>query len=126
MKKHTEEEVEDRNKTSCKSDECIHHMKEIKKIEEKNKHYTAIVKVNGIKKEFVIHTGSPIAIMPPGEKILKSTGIQKITNRYQDVIKNNIKFRRKIPVNLEYENNKQKMEILITERTDITPLLGMD
>ena len=27
---------------------------------------------------------------------------------------------------MEYENNEQKMEILITERTDITPLLGMD
>ena len=40
--------------------------------------------------------------------------------------KNEVKFRGKIPVNLEYENNKQKMEILITERTDLTPLLGMD
>ena len=29
-------------------------------------------------------------------------------------------------MNIEYENNKQKMEILITEKTDITPLLGMD
>ena len=37
-----------------------------------------------------------------------------------------VKFRGKIPVNFEYENNKQKMEFLITERTDITPLLGMD
>ena len=27
---------------------------------------------------------------------------------------------------MEYENNKQKMDILITERTDITSLLGMD
>ena len=37
-----------------------------------------------------------------------------------------MKFQRKIPVNIEYENNKQKMEILMTERTDITQLLGMD
>ena len=29
-------------------------------------------------------------------------------------------------MDIEYESNKQKMEILITERTDITPLLGMD
>ena len=29
-------------------------------------------------------------------------------------------------MNIEYENNKQKMEILITERTDITPFLGME
>ena len=64
--------------------------------------------------------------MPPDERIMKQTEIQKITNRYQDVNKNEVKFRGKIPVNIEYENNKQKMEILITERTDITPLLGMD
>ena len=40
--------------------------------------------------------------------------------------KNEVKFRVKFPVNIEYENNKQKMEILTTERTVITPLLGMD
>ena len=57
---------------------------------------------------------------------MKLTEIEKVTNRYQDVNKNEVKFRGKIPVNIEYENNKQKMEILITERTDITPLLGMD
>ena len=40
--------------------------------------------------------------------------------------KNERNFRGKIPVNIEYENHKQKMEILITERTDTTSLLGMD
>ena len=64
--------------------------------------------------------------MPLDEQIMKKTEIQKITNRYQDVNKNEVNFRGKIPVDMEYENNKQKMEILITERTDITPLLGMD
>ena len=57
---------------------------------------------------------------------MKTTEIQKITNRYQDVNKNEIKFLGKIPVDMEYENNKQKIEILIPERTDIRPLLGMD
>ena len=64
--------------------------------------------------------------MPPDEAIQELTGIQKVTNRYQEVNKNEVKFRGKIPVNVEYENNKQKMDILITERTDMTPLLGMD
>ena len=91
-----------------------------------NKHFTAVVRVNGIKKEFIIDTGSPISIMPPDERIMKSTEIQKITNRYQDVNINEVKFRGKIPVNIEHENNIQKMGILITERTDITPLLSMD
>ena len=57
---------------------------------------------------------------------MKLTEIQKVTNRYQDVNKNEVKFRGKIPVNIEYENNKQKMEISKTERTDITLLLRMD
>ena len=96
---------------------------EMKKIE-KNKHYTATVNING-KKEFIIDSGSPITIMPPDEKILELTGIQKITSRYQDVNKNEVKFLGKIPVDVEYENNKQKKDILITG-TDITPLFGMD
>ena len=57
---------------------------------------------------------------------MKDTEIQKISNRYPDVNKNEVKFRGKIPVNKEYENNKQKMEISITGRIDITPQLGMD
>ena len=40
--------------------------------------------------------------------------------------KNEVKFQGKIHVDIEYGNNKQEMEILITERNDITPLLGMD
>ena len=64
--------------------------------------------------------------MPIDEQIMKKTEIQKITNRYQEVNKNEVKIRGKIPVNIEYENNNQKMEVLITERADVTPLLGMD
>ena len=105
MKKLTEEETDDRDETSSDSEESIHHIREIKKIEEKNKHYTATVKING--KKFIIDTGSPITIMPPDETMLELTGIQKITNRYQDVNKNEVKFRGKIPVNVKYENNKQ-------------------
>ena len=64
--------------------------------------------------------------MPADENILKKTEMQKIKHRYQDVNKNEIKFRRQIPTDIEYENNKQKMQISITERDDITALLGMD
>ena len=119
-------ETEDHVETSSESDESRHHNKEIRTIEEKNEHYTATVKIKGVKKEFITETGSPIKIMPPDEKMMKSTGIQKITNRYQEVIKNKVKIRGKLPVKTEYENKKQKMAILITERTDITSLLGMD
>ena len=58
-----------------------------------NKHFTEVVRVIGVKKEFIIDTGSPISIMPPDERIIKSTEIQKIINRYQDVNKNEVKFR---------------------------------
>ena len=75
----------------------------------------ATVKTNGTNKEIRIDIGSPIKIMPPDEKTLKLTGIQKITNSYQDVNKNDVKFQGNIPVDMEYENNKQKMEIIISE-----------
>ena len=88
VKRLTEEEADDRSETSIESNESFHHIKELKKIEEKNKHYTATVKINGQKEEFIFDTGSPITMTPPDEEILKATGKQKITNRYQDVNKN--------------------------------------
>ena len=84
------------------------------------------MKIIGRKKEFINDTGSPKPIMPTDEKILVLTGIQKITNRYRDVNKNEVKFRGKIPVNVDYKNSKQKSVILITEKTDITPLLKIN
>ena len=79
------------------------------------------MKVNGIEMEFIVDSGSPISIMPVDENIMKQTEIQKVKHRYQDVNKNEVKFRGKIPADIEYENNKQKLEILITKRNDITP-----
>ena len=108
------------------SDESIYHIEGIKNIVEQQKLYTAKIKINETPKEFIIDTGSPVTIIPLDEQIMYTTEIQKITNRYQDVNKNEVKIRGKIPEDMEYENNKQKMKILITERTDITPLLGMD
>ena len=78
MERLTEEEVDHQDETSNESNESIHHIKEMKRIEETNKHYTATVKINGKKKEFIIDTGSPITIKPPDEENLKSEEIQKI------------------------------------------------
>ena len=46
--------------------------------------------------------------MPVDKGIVKPTEIQKLTNRYQDVNKNKVKFKGEIPVDEECENNKQK------------------
>ena len=124
MRKLTEEETEPKESMS-ESDESIYRIEEIKNIVEQQKHYTAKIKINGTSKKIIIDIGSPVTIMPLDEQIMKTTEIQKITNRYQDVNKNEVKFRGKIPVDMENENNKQQMEILIINKTDITPLLGM-
>ena len=50
----TEEETREPNESSDESNENIHHIKEIKMIEETNKHYTAKIKLNGVKKELII------------------------------------------------------------------------
>ena len=119
MRKLTDDERIEPNESMSESDESIYHIKEINNIVEHQKHYTAKVKINGTQRAFIIDTGSPVTIMPLDERIMKKTKIQKITKRSQDVNKNEIKFRGKIPVDMEYENSKQKLEILITERTDI-------
>ena len=84
------------------------------------------MKVNGNEKKILVDTGSLISIMPVDENIMKRTKVQKVKQRYQDVNKNAVNFRGKFPADIEYENNKQKIQILITERNDITPLLGID
>ena len=87
MNRLTKDETQQPNESTSESEESIHHIKEIKAIEEKNKHYTATIEINGVKKEFIIDTGSPITIMPPDERIMQHAESQKITNRYQDEIK---------------------------------------
>ena len=76
--------------------------------------------------EFIIDTGSPISIMPRDEKLKRSTEIPKKNKQIPRREQKRTKVAGGIPVNVEYENNQQKLEILITERTDMTPLLRMD
>ena len=126
MKSLTEEETKEPDETSCESDKNIHNINKFRQIEETNKHYTTTVKINGVRKEIIFDSGSPITIMPMDRNNVKPTEIQKVTNQYQDVNKNGVKFWEKIPLYIKYQNNKHKMEVLITERTGITPLSGMD
>ena len=122
----TEDESEVIGGESDESETSINRIERINRIADRNKYLTTTVKVDGIEEKFIVDTGSPISIMPADENIMKQTEIQKIKHRYQDVNKNEVKFRGKIPADVEYENNKQKIQILVTERNDITPLLGMD
>ena len=64
-----------------------------------------MVLTNGIKKKFVLDTGSPVLIMPPDEHD------QKITNRYEYVDKNQVNLRWKKTVDIKNKNNNQKNEI---------------
>ena len=46
----TEEEMNEPDESISESDETIHHIKEIKKINEMNKHFTTVVQVDGVRK----------------------------------------------------------------------------
>ena len=107
------------------SESSIYTSGRINRIVDKNKKLTTTVRMNGIEKEFIIDTGSPISIMPADKEIMKETEIQKIKQRYQGVNKNEVKFRGEVPVE-QKKNKKQKLQLLITERNDITPPLGID
>ena len=86
---------------SDESETSIYRIEEINRITDRNKYLTAKVKVNGIEKEFIVDTGSPISIMPADEQILKKFEMQKIKHRYQDVSKNEVKFRGQIQTDIE-------------------------
>ena len=60
VKRLTGEEINEPDESTSDSEESFHYIKEIKKINEMSKHFTATVHVNGIKEEFIIDTGSPI------------------------------------------------------------------
>ena len=102
----TEEELETIGGGSDESETIIHRIERTNRITDRNKYLTTTVKINGNEKEFIVD--SSISIMPVDKNIMKRTEIQKVKHRYQDVIKNEVKFRGKIPANIEYENNKQK------------------
>ena len=73
VKRLTEDEPNESDRSSSESEECIHHIKEIKKIDETNKLFTTMLKINGVTEKFITDTGLPISLMPPDERIIKST-----------------------------------------------------
>ena len=72
----TEEESEAIEGESDESETGIHRIERINRITARNKYLTTTVKVNGIEKEFIVDTGSPISIMPVDENIMKRTLIR--------------------------------------------------
>ena len=77
MKRLPEDETQQSNESTSESEESKHHIKEVGTIEEKNKHYTATIRKNGVKKEFIIDTGSPKTIVPPDEKFMNTPKFRK-------------------------------------------------
>ena len=64
--------------------------------------------------------------MPNNPTLYKQRDIQPLQGRYQDVNKNEIKFLGRIWAKIEYNGKTTKLSILITQRNDITPLLGVN
>ena len=90
MKRLTEEEMNESNESTDESNESIHHKKN--KDDRRNKQtLQSNSKKNGVRKEFITDTGSPITIMPMDKKIVEPTEIRNVTNPYQDVNKNELK-----------------------------------
>ena len=105
--------------------EEIQQITQIKKIlPDKNDNYGIKLKINGKYQNFTIDTGSPVTIMPNNPKLYNPKDIHPLKERYQDVNKNEIKFLGRVWTNIE--NNGETKKLLITQRDDITPLLGVN
>ena len=77
VRKVTEDKSETIEGESDESETSIHRIERINRITDRNKCLTTVMKINGIEKEFIVDTGSPISIRPVDEKIMKQTEIQK-------------------------------------------------
>ena len=64
--------------------------------------------------------------MPNNPKLYNPKDIHPLKERYQDVNKNEIKFQGRVWANIEYNGETKKLPIVITQRDDITPLLGVN
>ena len=107
----TENENTAIGKETGETESSSYRIEKINKVVDKNKYLTTTVRINGKEKEFVLDTGSPISIMPAGNEILKKSDIQKTKHHYQDVSKNEVKIRRNLNLDIEYEKNKNGKRI---------------
>ena len=97
-----------------------------KLLPDNNDFYGVEIKLNGKNQKLIIDTGSPVTIMPNNPTLYHPEDVQPLKERYQDVSKNEIKFLGKVWVNIDYNSKHTKLPLLITKRTDITPLLGVN
>ena len=103
---------------------------------DENDIYGIKLKINGKYHNFTIDTGSPVTIMnnpelydqsgPNNPELYDQKDIKPLKERYQDINKNEIKFFGKLWADIEYNGKTTKLPILITQRSDITPLLGVN
>ena len=73
--------------------------------------------------EFIIDTGSPVTIIPP---IITPKQIKPTSKCFVDVNKNPIEFKGEAIVEVKTEKTKVMLPILITEKKNTQPLLGLD
>ena len=107
--------------------EKIQQITQINKIlSDKNDNYGIKLKINGKCQNITIDTGSPDTLMQNNPKLHNPKDIHPLKERYQDVNKNEIKFLGRVWANIEYNGETKKLPILITQRDDITPLLGVN
>ena len=105
----------------------IQQINQINKIlPKKNDNYGTKLKISGKYQNFTINTGTPVTIMPNNPKLCNPKDIHPRKERYPDVNKNETKFLRNVRANIEYNHETTKLPILITQRDDITPLLGVN
>ena len=68
----------------------------------------------------------PVTIVPNNSKLFNPKDIHPLNERYQDVNKNEIKILGNVWAYIENNGETTKLPILITQRDDITPLLGVN
>ena len=106
------------------TDKSINLLTETKHLTGRLTHITMTVKIDGTEKR--VDAGSLVTIMLLDRETIQHKENLPITRENQEIIKNEVIFAEKITVEAENGGIRKKLPILITEREDIKPLLGMD
>ena len=86
---------------------------------DKNDNYGIKLKINGNYQNFTIATGSPVTIMPNNPKLYNPKDKHPLTEIYQDVNKNEIKFLGKVRANIEYNGETTNYQFLSHKETTL-------
>ena len=98
-------------------------LKQIHKIQNFTDYIQTKLKTNRQKTKLLVHTGSPITILPRiSADVLNLCTLSKLATKYHEVNESEVKFEAKDTVPVGKGKNRNQLPVMISSRSHFTPL----